>query len=333
MLLRHARASSVLLLAVMLAVMLAVAPSTPAAAAPFSDTSGSSFEAAVTSLVDAGVVNGCADGRFCPREALTRAQLATVLVAALDLPEAETSPFTDVGDSVHADSIDRLAAAGITQGCAADRFCPRDTITRSQLASMLTASFAIDPTAVVFFDDAGATHGEAINALAAGGITGGCGKPLTAFCSGEPVQRAHAAVFIARAMDLIERVEISSLEQRRAQQAEIDAEEQRRREAARQAEAEAQAEAQAQAQADAAAARLAIWDALAQCESNGNWSINTGNGYYGGLQFSLSSWRWVGGSGYPHRATKSEQIVRGERLLSLQGWRAWPACSLRLGYR
>ena len=76
-----------------------------------------------------------------------------------------------------------------------------------------------------------------------------------------------------------------------------------------------------------------VWDALAECESGGNWSIDTGNGYYGGLQFALSSWRAVGGQGYPHHASRSEQIHRAEILLDLQGWGAWPACSRRLGLR
>jgi LysM repeat protein len=76
-----------------------------------------------------------------------------------------------------------------------------------------------------------------------------------------------------------------------------------------------------------------VWDRLAQCESGGNWSINTGNGYYGGLQFSLSSWQAVGGQGYPHQASKSEQIARAEQLLAIQGWGAWPACSSALGLR
>lgn len=76
-----------------------------------------------------------------------------------------------------------------------------------------------------------------------------------------------------------------------------------------------------------------VWDRLAACESGGNWAINTGNGYYGGLQFSLSSWRGVGGSGYPHQASKSEQIARAEMLKARQGWGAWPACSAKLGLR
>ncbi len=76
-----------------------------------------------------------------------------------------------------------------------------------------------------------------------------------------------------------------------------------------------------------------VWDRLAECESGGNWSINTGNGYYGGLQFSLSSWHAVGGSGYPHENSRAEQINRAERLLDAQGWEAWPTCSRKLGLR
>jgi hypothetical protein len=76
-----------------------------------------------------------------------------------------------------------------------------------------------------------------------------------------------------------------------------------------------------------------VWDDLAQCESSGNWHIDTGNGYYGGLQFALSSWQWVGGTGYPHEHDRLTQIQMAERLLSLQGWEAWPACSKKLGLR
>lgn len=76
-----------------------------------------------------------------------------------------------------------------------------------------------------------------------------------------------------------------------------------------------------------------VWQQLAQCESGGNWQANTGNGYFGGLQFTLSSWRWVGGTGYPHHASRGEQIRRAERLLERQGWSAWPSCSRKVGLR
>ena len=79
--------------------------------------------------------------------------------------------------------------------------------------------------------------------------------------------------------------------------------------------------------------REETWNRIAHCESTGRWDINTGNGYYGGIQFKLSSWRAVGGQGWPHEATREEQIFRGELLLEIQGWRAWPTCSRKLGLR
>ena len=74
-----------------------------------------------------------------------------------------------------------------------------------------------------------------------------------------------------------------------------------------------------------------VWDELAQCESSGNWEADTGNGYYGGLQFTLSSWQAVGGSGYPNQASPTQQIYRAQLLQAQQGWAAWPVCSSELG--
>jgi hypothetical protein len=76
-----------------------------------------------------------------------------------------------------------------------------------------------------------------------------------------------------------------------------------------------------------------VWDALGQCESGGDPTTNTGNGFYGLLQFTLQSWQAVGGTGYPHHASREEQISRGRALQAIQGWGAWPACSARLGLR
>ena len=76
-----------------------------------------------------------------------------------------------------------------------------------------------------------------------------------------------------------------------------------------------------------------VWDRLAQCESGGNWSINTGNGFYGGLQFTPSTWRGYGGTGMPHQASREQQIAVAERVQAGQGWGAWPACTAKLGIR
>jgi len=73
------------------------------------------------------------------------------------------------------------------------------------------------------------------------------------------------------------------------------------------------------------------WDALAQCESSGNWGANTGNGFSGGLQFTQSTWAAYGGSGSAAGASRAEQIAVAERVQAGQGWGAWPACSAQLG--
>lgn len=77
-----------------------------------------------------------------------------------------------------------------------------------------------------------------------------------------------------------------------------------------------------------------VWDAVAACESGGNWAINTGNGYFGGLQFSSSTWNAFGGTRYAsraHLASKSAQIATAQRVLAVQGPGAWPTCSQRAG--
>ena len=79
-----------------------------------------------------------------------------------------------------------------------------------------------------------------------------------------------------------------------------------------------------------------VWDSIAQCESGGNWAINTGNGYQGGLQFSPSTWAGHGGTAYAptaDQATREQQIAVAERVQASQGWGAWPACTARLGIR
>lgn len=85
---------------------------------------------------------------------------------------------------------------------------------------------------------------------------------------------------------------------------------------------------------NASAAPDSDWDRLAQCEAGGNWQINTGNGYHGGLQFSPSTWRAYGGgqfAPFAFQATREQQIAIAEKVLAGQGWGAWPSCSARLG--
>lgn len=80
----------------------------------------------------------------------------------------------------------------------------------------------------------------------------------------------------------------------------------------------------------------AVWQTIAACESDQTWDANTGNGYYGGLQFAQRSWEWAGGLDHAPRAdlaTPADQVTVAQRLLDLQGWSAWPVCSRKAGLR
>ena len=77
---------------------------------------------------------------------------------------------------------------------------------------------------------------------------------------------------------------------------------------------------------------LDMWDRIAWCESRRTWDVDTGNGYFGGLQFAVGSWQWVGGTGNPAHATKEEQIYRANLLWQAQGWNGWPGCKKYFGW-
>ena len=77
---------------------------------------------------------------------------------------------------------------------------------------------------------------------------------------------------------------------------------------------------------------LEMWERMAWCESRNTWDVDTGNGYYGGLQFALGSWQWMGGEGSPADATKAEQIYRANLLWQAQGWNGWPGCKAYFGW-
>jgi hypothetical protein len=305
-LLRHARRSVTILLAALLALTTVPVLTSAADASTFRDTAGSVYQRAVDALAAEGIIQGCTETDFCPNRPILRGQIASMIARANGLEATRSAGFRDV-EGVHAANIDALAEAGITQGCSETRFCPVNATSRAEMASFIDRGFRTLTTGHRWFADTGGTHAQAIDNLGANGITAGCSRAVTDFCPTQTVLRGQVALFLARALDLVPRTDLPPLSERQAQ---VDAERNAVRTSSR-----------------------SVWDDLARCESGGNWSINTGNGYYGGLQFSLSSWRAVGGSGYPHRATKAEQINRGERLQAKQGWGAWPACSRKLGLR
>jgi cell wall-associated NlpC family hydrolase len=205
---------ALLALSALLSTLLVAAPAS--AQASFGDVSGSVHAPAVTALAAEGIVNGCTDGRFCPTSGLTRGQVASILHRALDVAPAEGQGFRDTADSVHREAIDAIAAAGITEGCGTGRFCPTDHISRGQLASLLARALELPaaPSGTYFADVAG-VHAGSVNTLANEGIAAGCS--LVHFCGSAQLTRAQGATFIARALDLVPRVQLAPYAERKAE--------------------------------------------------------------------------------------------------------------------
>lgn len=174
----------------------------PAAAQPgtFVDVTGSVHAGAIERLAEQGVVAGCRAGWFCPDEVVTRAQMATLVTRALGLESRSAPPFSDVPAAhPHASGIAAVAAAGVAGGFGDGTFRPGAAVTREQMATILHRALGIDPRwEGRFVDTATSVHREAIDGLAAAGITAGCDR--TRFCPAAPVRRDQMATFLDRAL-------------------------------------------------------------------------------------------------------------------------------------
>lgn len=165
------------------------------------DIDGTAHRGAITAAHERGLIDACdaSTQRFCPGRNASRATVATTIARMLDLEPSATNHFTDVTAPSHADA---LAVAGIVNGCAPGRFCPRHAVTRAQLASLLVRGLpALEPAPGRRFDDLAGdhVHTTAVNGLAAAGVTKGCTS--TRFCPAGKVTRAHLASFVIRALD------------------------------------------------------------------------------------------------------------------------------------
>jgi hypothetical protein len=189
--------ANVVLLTVVLLAPLAVADLPPGGT--FVDDDGLLHEPNIEAIAAAGITRGCGPDRFCPSQGVTRGQMAAFLSRALGLPPAAESPFTDAG-GVFQDDINRLAAAGITRGCSATRFCPDEVINRGQMAAFLNRALDLPPASGSPFTDSAGAFFDDINRLAAAGITQGCAT--NRFCPDDPVTRAQMATFLTRALGL-----------------------------------------------------------------------------------------------------------------------------------
>lgn len=176
----------------------------------FVDDTGSVHEANIEAIAAAGITLGCnppVNDRFCPDLAVTRGEMAAFLDRALDLPDAAGDFFTDDDGSVFSANINAVAAAGIVRGCDPPdntRYCPDRSITRAEMATMLTRAFAYPASTQNWFaDDEGSIHESAINSIADAGVTLGCNPPSNDhYCPEDPVTRAQMASFLVRALGL-----------------------------------------------------------------------------------------------------------------------------------
>ena len=177
------------------------APAAPVApSGTFSDTAGSPFVNDIEWLVDAGITNGCGGGRFCPAEWVSRAQMASFIARADALATATRDYFPDDAGSLHEPDINRVAQAAITNGCGGGMYCPASGVTRDQMAAFLVRALNLPATNNDYFvDDEASALEDAINRLAAAGITHGCGN--SGYCPNGTVTREEMAAFLHRAFD------------------------------------------------------------------------------------------------------------------------------------
>ncbi len=157
--------------------------------------------AAIERLAAAGITQGCTEDRYCPGDPIARDQMASLLARSLDLQAQPSQRFVDVPvGSVHAGAIEALAAVGITEGCTPYEYCPHKPVRRDQMASFLVRALDLPMQPGPGFTDvrAGSVHAEAIETLAATGITKGC--TVDRYCPEQEMRRDQMASFLVRAL-------------------------------------------------------------------------------------------------------------------------------------
>lgn len=179
----------------------------PAAAAEQpDDIDGTTHEVAIRAIIDEGIASGFEDGTFRPGIEVSRGQVASFVQAALDLPDYEVTDLTDVAGTTHAAAIGAVVEAGVAGGFPDGTFRPSEAVTRGQMATLLTNAFdLVDDAETRFLDVAGTTHAEGIGAVAAEGVAGGFGDGE--FRPGANVTRGQMATFLARSLDLVDRID------------------------------------------------------------------------------------------------------------------------------
>jgi len=159
-------------------------------------TSHSHFRT-IEEIARRGITTGCTTRTYCPSRSLTRGQMATFLQRTLALPDVGGTPFRDLDGHPHAKAVRAVAAAGITEGCSAGRFCPDDPVRRDQMAAFLQRALKLPDAPSPFADARGTTHEAAIGAVARAGIAKGDGG---AYRPREDVTRAAMATYLSRTL-------------------------------------------------------------------------------------------------------------------------------------
>ena len=194
----------IILLALSFVVPLFLTSDARAGSGTFTDIAGNTHEQAIEAIADADITKGCTATTYCPADLVTRAQMASFLARAFELPPATRDYFRDDAGSVHEDNINRIAYAEITLGVSPGIFDPGGLVTRAQMASFLARALGLDPIDGNRFTDVDGTHAGNIYAIAEEGITLGCNAAGTRYCPNDPVRRDQMASFLARALDLVE---------------------------------------------------------------------------------------------------------------------------------
>jgi glucose/arabinose dehydrogenase len=165
----------------------------------FSDIATSTFIDDIHWLFYQGITGGCGSGKFCPKASVTRVQMAQFLVRAFHYPATTTDYFSDDNGISGENSINSLREANITGGCAPNRFCPKASVTRAQMAIFLAKALNLPATTTDYFDDDDGKTGESsINRMAAAGLTGGCAPRK--YCPSAYITREQMAAFLRRAL-------------------------------------------------------------------------------------------------------------------------------------
>lgn len=175
--------------------------SAPSYTPPFRDDDGSVHEQDIARLATAGITSGCGTALYCPWAAVTRAEMATFLTRGFGLGATSRNYFSDDGGLVHEGAINSLAAAGVTTGCGAGRFCPAANVSRGEMATFLVRALGLPPASRDYFsDDGGLRTEDAANRLAEAGVTTGCAPGR--FCPLGAVSREQMATFLVRALGI-----------------------------------------------------------------------------------------------------------------------------------